>query len=163
MTWWSTLKAKAREWVVRHYPLGGCQSAEENLASVQELVCRAMFVRDGIEEDVCPPHFASFLSDIYFTGHDKKHGSSTSGWPHHGVFLHWAFCTWEPFPRSICMGGAKACCLSCSNCSKCLFVCLAFAHWMLYSYEPPSMSMQSPEFDRTANSNTLPTRRFSRS
>ena len=56
MTWWSTIKAKAREWVVWHYPLGGHRSAKENLANVQELVRSAMFVRDGTGEDICPLH-----------------------------------------------------------------------------------------------------------
>ena len=118
MTWQLTLKAKAREWVVRYYPLGGCRSAEENLASVQELVHGAKFVRDGTEDDVCPPQVAPFPSDIYFTGHDKKHGSSASRWPHYGIFLHWAFCSRKPFPRSVRTRGAKACCLPRSNCSK---------------------------------------------
>ena len=54
MTWRSTVKAKAREWVVWHYPLGGHQSAKENLANMQELVRSAMFVRDGTGEDICP-------------------------------------------------------------------------------------------------------------
>ena len=44
MTWQSTLKAKAREYVVRHYPLGGHQSSEDNLANARELVHGAMFI-----------------------------------------------------------------------------------------------------------------------
>jgi len=55
MTWRSTLKAKAREYVLRHYPLGGQRSAEENLSNAQALIRGAMFVRDGVDEDVCRP------------------------------------------------------------------------------------------------------------
>lgn len=53
MSWRSTLKAKAREYVIRHYPLGGPRTAEENLVSAEELIRGAKFVRDGIREDVC--------------------------------------------------------------------------------------------------------------
>ncbi|KAI6039395.1 hypothetical protein EDC04DRAFT_3090249 [Pisolithus marmoratus] len=53
MMWQSTLKAKAHEYVVQHYPLGGNQLAEENLANAQELIWGVQFMRDGIEEDVC--------------------------------------------------------------------------------------------------------------
>ena len=55
MTWRSTLKSKAREYVVRHYPLGSNQPTEQNLANVQKLIQGAMFVRDSFEEDVCSP------------------------------------------------------------------------------------------------------------
>ena len=55
MTWRSTLKSKAREYVVRDYPLGSNQPAEQNLANAQKLIQGAMFVRDGFEEDVCSP------------------------------------------------------------------------------------------------------------
>lgn len=52
MSWRSTLKAKAREYVIRHYPLGGSRTAKENLASVEKLTRGALFVRDGVTEDV---------------------------------------------------------------------------------------------------------------
>ena len=61
MTWWSTIKAKAHEYVVRHYPLGSTKSCEENLANAQELICGAKFLRDGVEPDVCPPAFCITL------------------------------------------------------------------------------------------------------
>ena len=51
MTWQSTLKAKAHEWVVWHYPLGRCQLAENNLASMQELVCGTKFVRASLVKE----------------------------------------------------------------------------------------------------------------
>ena len=57
MMWRSMLKAKAREYVVRHYPLGTNKSCEENLANAQELIRRVMFVRDGVEPDIRPPAF----------------------------------------------------------------------------------------------------------
>ena len=57
MTWRSTVKAKAREYVTRFYPLGSSRSAEENLENAQKLVCGAMFVRDGVDDSVCPPTF----------------------------------------------------------------------------------------------------------
>lgn len=52
MSWRSTLKAKARDYVVRYYPLGGPRTPEENLASAEELLRGAQFVRDGVAEDV---------------------------------------------------------------------------------------------------------------
>ena len=55
MMWRSTLKAKAREYVLQHYPLGGQRSAEENLLNPQVLIHGAMFVRDGADEDICRP------------------------------------------------------------------------------------------------------------
>ena len=61
MTWRSTIKAKAREYVMRHYPLGGNRSCEENMANAQELIRGAMFVRDGVEADVRPPTFCISL------------------------------------------------------------------------------------------------------
>jgi len=81
MTWQSTLKAKAREYVVRHYSLGGHQSAEVNLTNAQELVHGAMFIRDGVEEDVCSCLFALHCTELYFTGHDEEHGVSSTWWP----------------------------------------------------------------------------------
>ena len=57
MTWQSTIKAKAREYVTQFYPLGSGRSPEENLANAQELVHGAMFVRDGVDDSVCPPTF----------------------------------------------------------------------------------------------------------
>ncbi|KAI6022111.1 hypothetical protein EDC04DRAFT_2607016 [Pisolithus marmoratus] len=63
--WKSTLKAEAHEYVVWHYPLGGNQQAEENLANVQELIWGVKFVRDG-----------------YY----KEHGITSSDWPHHRIF-----------------------------------------------------------------------------
>ncbi|KAI6005575.1 hypothetical protein EDD15DRAFT_2358725 [Pisolithus albus] len=44
MTWRSTLKAKAHEYVMWHYPLGSNRPAEENLANAQELIWGAKFV-----------------------------------------------------------------------------------------------------------------------
>ena len=55
MTWRSTLKAKAHKYVLRHYPLGSQQSAEENLLNAQALIRGAMLVRNGVDEDVCRP------------------------------------------------------------------------------------------------------------
>lgn len=54
MTWRSMIKMKAHEYVLRHYPLGGNRSAEENLENAQQLIHGAMFVRDSVAEDVCP-------------------------------------------------------------------------------------------------------------
>ena len=65
MTWQSTLKSKAREYIIRHYPLGSNRQAEENLGNVQELIRGMMFVRDGIEEDVCSPQFRPALADVF--------------------------------------------------------------------------------------------------
>ena len=61
MTWWSTIKAKAREYITQHYSLGSNRSCEENLANAQELIHGAMFVRDGVEPDVRPPAFSITL------------------------------------------------------------------------------------------------------
>ena len=61
MTWRSTIKAKAREYVTRHYSLGSNRSCEENLANAQELIRGAMFVRDGVEPDVRPLAFSITL------------------------------------------------------------------------------------------------------
>ena len=55
MTWQSTLKVKAHKYILRHYPLGGQRSAEENLLNAQALIRGAMFVRDGVDEDICHP------------------------------------------------------------------------------------------------------------
>ena len=61
MMWQSTIKAKAHEYVMQHYPLGTNRSCKENLVNVQELICRVMFVRDGVEPDVRPPAFCITL------------------------------------------------------------------------------------------------------
>ena len=81
MTWRSTLKAKAREYVVHHYSLGGHRSAEENLTNTRELIHGAMFVRDGVEEDVGSCSFALHYTELSFTGYDKEHGISGTRWP----------------------------------------------------------------------------------
>ena len=44
MSWQSTLKAKACEYVMHHYLLGSQLSAEQNLHNAQELVRGAMFI-----------------------------------------------------------------------------------------------------------------------
>ena len=75
MMWRSTLKAKAREWVTWHYPLGGNRSAKENLSHMQELVRGAMFVRDGTEEDVRSPHSVPFSPNIYLQGMTRNMAS----------------------------------------------------------------------------------------
>ena len=64
MTWRLTIKAKAHEYVVQHYPLGGNRTAKDNLANAQELICGASFVRDGVEQDVCPLTFASLQTKM---------------------------------------------------------------------------------------------------
>ena len=56
MTWRSTIKNKAREYVLQHYHLGPHQSPEENLANANKLICGAAFIRDGVDDDVCPGH-----------------------------------------------------------------------------------------------------------
>jgi len=81
MTWWSTLKAKACKYVVHHYSLGSHQSTEVNLTNAQELVHGVMFIRDGVEEHVCSCLFALHCTELYFTGHNKEHGISSTGWP----------------------------------------------------------------------------------
>jgi len=53
MTWRSTLKNKAREYVLQHYPLGGDRMPGENLANADELIRGATFVRDGVDDNVC--------------------------------------------------------------------------------------------------------------
>ena len=37
-------------------------------------------------------HFASLWSVIYFAGYHKKHGISSSGWPHSRIFVHRNLC-----------------------------------------------------------------------
>ena len=118
MTWRSTLKAKARKYVVRHYSLGGHQPAEDNLTKAQELVRGTMFVQDGIDEDVCPYSLASYCTESYFTGYDEEHGVSSTGWPHCRFFLHWTLSPWKYLPGSIRLGGPKGNCLPCCHCSK---------------------------------------------
>jgi len=82
MTWRSTLKAKAREYVMHHYLLGSHQSSEDKLANARELVHGAMFVRDGVDEDVCPYLFALDCTALYFTGYNEEHGVSSAGRPY---------------------------------------------------------------------------------
>ena len=79
MSWRSTLKAKAHKYVTRHYLLGSQLSAEQNLHNAQELVRGAMFVRDGVDEDVCPYLFISHDTELYFTGYNTEHGFSSAG------------------------------------------------------------------------------------
>jgi hypothetical protein len=69
MSWRSTLKAKAREYVIRYYPLGGVRTPEENLASAEELIRGAKFVRDGVAEDVrvVLPHRLSTHRFLFFS------------------------------------------------------------------------------------------------
>ncbi|KAI6027636.1 hypothetical protein BKA83DRAFT_4490184 [Pisolithus microcarpus] len=70
MTWQSTLKAKAREYVVRHYLLGGNRLAEENLANAQELIRGAKFMRDGVEDgttrNMASPALAGLVVDFFY-------------------------------------------------------------------------------------------------
>ncbi|KAI6014891.1 hypothetical protein BKA83DRAFT_4129617 [Pisolithus microcarpus] len=70
MTWRSTLKAKAREYVVQHYLLGGNRPAEENLANAQELIQGAKFVRDGVEDgttrNMASPALAGLVVDFFY-------------------------------------------------------------------------------------------------
>ncbi|KIK14955.1 hypothetical protein PISMIDRAFT_16875 [Pisolithus microcarpus 441] len=70
MTWRSTLKAKAREYVVQHYLLGSNQPAEENLANAQELIQGAKFVRDGVEDgttrNMASPALAGLVIDFFY-------------------------------------------------------------------------------------------------
>ena len=54
MMWQSTVKNKAHEHVLWHYPLSARQSPEENIANANELICGTTFVRDGVADDVCP-------------------------------------------------------------------------------------------------------------
>ena len=68
MSWQSTLKAKAHEYVTHHYLLGSQLSAEQNLHNAQELVCGTMFVRDGVNEDVCPYLFISHDTEYILQG-----------------------------------------------------------------------------------------------
>ena len=84
MTWQSTLKAKACKYIVRHYSLGGHQSAEENLTNARELIYDANFVRDGFDQVVGSCLFPSRFTEIYFTGYDEEHGlsSTASANPH---------------------------------------------------------------------------------
>ncbi|KAI6009978.1 hypothetical protein BKA83DRAFT_4133075 [Pisolithus microcarpus] len=63
MTWRSTLKAKAREYVVRHYLLGGNQPAEENLANAQELIRGAKF---GTTRNMASPALAGLVVDFFY-------------------------------------------------------------------------------------------------
>ena len=75
MTWRSMLKAKAQEYVVHHYSLGGHQSAEENLTNTQELIHGAMFIRDGVEEDVGSCSFALHYTELFLQGIMKNMAS----------------------------------------------------------------------------------------
>ncbi|KIM63483.1 hypothetical protein SCLCIDRAFT_117031 [Scleroderma citrinum Foug A] len=73
MTWRSTIKAKAHEYIVRHYPLGSTKSCEENLANAQELICGAKFLRDGVEPDgttknMASPALAGLILEFFYTG-----------------------------------------------------------------------------------------------
>jgi len=52
MTWRSTLKSKARDIVPHFYNLGNQFSAEDNLATAQDLIRGSMFVRDGVDDEV---------------------------------------------------------------------------------------------------------------
>ncbi|KIK22800.1 hypothetical protein PISMIDRAFT_11368 [Pisolithus microcarpus 441] len=70
MTWRSTLKAKACEYVVWHYLLGGNRLAEENLANAQELIWGVKFVRDGVEDgttrNMASPALAGLVIDFFY-------------------------------------------------------------------------------------------------
>ncbi|KIM54994.1 hypothetical protein SCLCIDRAFT_86556, partial [Scleroderma citrinum Foug A] len=69
MTWRSTLKVKAHEYVLRHYPLGGQRSAEENLLNAQALIRGAMFVRDGgTTQNMASPALTGLVVDFFCTG-----------------------------------------------------------------------------------------------
>ncbi|KIM61389.1 hypothetical protein SCLCIDRAFT_87285, partial [Scleroderma citrinum Foug A] len=73
MTWRSTIKAKAREYVMRHYPLGSNRSCKENLANAQELIRGATFVMDGVESNgttrnMALPALAGLVLEFFYTG-----------------------------------------------------------------------------------------------
>lgn len=160
MTWRSTIKAKAREYVVRHYPLGSNKSCEENLANAQELIRGAMFVRDGVEPDVCSLHFALPWSVIYFAGYHKKHGVSSSGWPHSRIFLHRNLCACRSLSRSFHTGSPQVCCLPCSNSCEYQFFTCFHTDAIFHSCELLSTSIRSQESDKTAHSSTISIPKF---
>ena len=118
MTWRSTLKAKAHEYVVHHYSLSGHRFAEENLTNARELIYGANFVRDGFDQDVGSCSFPSRFTEIYFTGYDEEHGLSSTGRPSYRVFLHRNVSACNSFPGGVFRGGPKVGCVSCCDSSK---------------------------------------------
>lgn len=52
MTWRSTIKAKARQVVPRFYDIGPHRPAEENQIEAEELINEALFLRDGVDDEV---------------------------------------------------------------------------------------------------------------
>ena len=90
-------------------------------------------LRDGTEDSVCPPHFAPFPSDIYFTGHNKKHGSSASHWPHYGIFFTLGLLLSEAFSQKCSHARCQSLLSALQPLQQVFFICLTFSHWMFYS------------------------------
>ena len=80
MTWRSTIKNKAREYIPRHYLLSSHQTPEENMTNANELIRGATFVRDGVDDDVCPDTTCNYRL-ILFAGYHKEHGIPGPCWP----------------------------------------------------------------------------------
>ena len=118
MTWRSTLKVKAREYVLRHYPLGGQRSAEENLSNAQALIHGAMFVRDGVNEDVCHPMLCITLYLRLFCRVQRGIWRLQLSLDLLLIFLYRTLCTMQSFSRSVCARGSKAHCVPLHNSSK---------------------------------------------
>ena len=53
MTWRSTVKAKAREVLTRFYDIGLHRTEVDNQSQAQALIKGAVFLRNGVDDEVC--------------------------------------------------------------------------------------------------------------
>ena len=131
-TWWSNLKAKAREYVIRHYPLGSHRSGEEiwQLCKCSSVV-QCLLETVSMQSSVFLCFTSHALTKIYFTGNNEEYCISSSGWSNCGIFLHQILCALHSFSGNVFPGGPKDCCLPRCNSSKFQFIYLTNAYAIL--------------------------------
>ncbi|KAI6006097.1 hypothetical protein EDD15DRAFT_2359232 [Pisolithus albus] len=72
MTWRSTIKAKAREVLLRFYDVGAHCTEAENQSQSQALIKGAMFLRDGVDNEgstnnMAHPALAALVTDFFYS------------------------------------------------------------------------------------------------
>ena len=108
MTWRSIIKGKAHDMVTRLYNIGKHRTTAENQAEAEALIKGAVFLRNGIDNEVCSPLFVCLYSNS--SGFHKQHGTSSAGHTGYRVSLCAniaRFC----LPRSIFSQGSQSCCV----------------------------------------------------
>ena len=127
MTWRSIIKGKAHNMVTRLYNIGKhpSRTAAENQAEAEALIKGAVFLRNGVDNEVCSPLFICLYSNS--SGFHKQHGTSGAGHTGYGVSLCAniaQFC----LPQSTFSQGSQSCHVLGSNSGTVSLYVLAYYH-----------------------------------